>query len=177
MEEETSNFSSLVKKRIVVREFKEPRTGKFDSDIKNIANNGVKIPTAGFSRGIELLTILNSNNIKKISVIANEKKYTDKGLDPWISWSEGIIIILINKYSYLERYNKKNKSSSLNPENWERFRAHTWKRLTLHDMDQDCIMYNSKLRLVAISKKLFWSKLMTLTEPSLLAALFALCRH
>jgi len=118
MEEETSNFSSLVKKRIVVREFKEPRTGKFDSDIKNIANNGVKIPTAGFSRGIELLTILNSNNIKKISVIANEKKYTDKGLEPWISWSEGIIIILINKYSYLERYNKKNKSSSLNPENW-----------------------------------------------------------
>ena len=119
MEEETSNFSSLVKKRILVREFKEPRTGKFDSDIKKIANNGVKIPTAGFSRGIELLTILDSKKIKKISVIANEKKYTDKGLAPWISWSEGVIIILINKNSYLERYSKKDKNSSLHPEEWD----------------------------------------------------------
>ena len=114
MEEETSNFSSLVKKRILVREFKEPRTGKFDSDIKKIANNGVKIPTAGFSRGIELLTILDTKKIKKISVIANEKKYIDKGLAPWISWSEGVIIILINKNSYLERYSKKDKKSSKN---------------------------------------------------------------
>ena len=119
MERETSNFSSLVKKRILVREFKEPRTGKFDSDIKKIANNGVKIPTAGFSRGIELLTILKSKKIKKISIIANEKKYTDKGLGPWISWSEGVIIILINKNAYLERYSKKDKNSSLNPEKWD----------------------------------------------------------
>ena len=118
MEEETKNFSSLVKKRIVVREFKEPRTGKFDPDIKEIASNGVKIPTAGFSRGIEVLTILDHDNIKKIAVITNEKKYTSKGLDPWISWAEGIIIILINKNAYIERYGKEDKNSSLNIDNW-----------------------------------------------------------
>ena len=118
MEEETKNFSSLVKKRIVVREFKEPRTGKFDPDIKEIASNGVKIPTAGFSRGIEVLTILNHDNINKIAIITNEKKYTSKGLDPWISWAEGIIIILINKNAYIERYGKEDKNSSLNIENW-----------------------------------------------------------
>jgi nitroreductase len=118
MEDKTNNFSSLVKKRIVVREFKKPRTGKFDSDIIEIANNAVKIPTAGFSRGIEIITILNASNIKKISVIANEKKYMDAGKDPWISWSEGIIIILINKISYVERYSKEDKNKSLNPENW-----------------------------------------------------------
>ena len=118
MEEETKNFSSLVKKRIVVREFKEPRTGKFDPDIKEIASNAVKIPTAGFSRGIEVLTILDHDNIKKIAVITNEKKYTSKGLDPWISWAEGIIIILINKNAYIERYGKEDKNSSLNIDNW-----------------------------------------------------------
>ena len=118
MEEETKNFSSLVKKRIVVREFKEPRTGKFDPDIKEIASNGVKIPTAGFSRGIEVLTILDHDNIKKIAIITNEKKYTSKGLDPWISWAEGIIIILINKNAYIERYGKEDKNSSLNIDNW-----------------------------------------------------------
>jgi nitroreductase len=118
MEEKTNNFSSIVKKRIVVREFKEPRTGKFDIDIKEIASNGIKIPTAGFSRGIEILTILNQDNINKIAVIANEKKYISKGLDPWVSWSEGIIIILISKSAYIERYSKENKNSSLNIDNW-----------------------------------------------------------
>ena len=118
MEEETNNFSSLVKKRIVVREFKKPRTGKFDLDIKKIAHNGIRIPTAGFSRGIEVLTILDVNNINKISVVTNEKKFTDKGLEPWISWSEGIIIILINKNAYIERYSKEDKNSSLNIRNW-----------------------------------------------------------
>ncbi|RZP25315.1 MAG: hypothetical protein EVA28_01800 [Candidatus Actinomarinales bacterium] len=118
MEEEANNFSSLVKKRIVVREFKEPRTGKFDLDIKEIAHNGIRIPTAGFSRGIEVLTILDGNNINKISVVTNEKKFTDKGLEPWISWSEGIIIILINKNAYIERYSKEDKNSSLNIRSW-----------------------------------------------------------
>ena len=118
MEEGRSNFSSLVKKRIVVREFRQPRTGKFDLDIKEIASNGVRIPTAGFSRGIEVLTILDHDNIKKIAVITNEKKYTSKGLDPWISWAEGIIIILINKNAYIERYGKEDKNSSLNIDNW-----------------------------------------------------------
>ena len=76
MEEELGNFPSLVKKRIVVREFKEPRTGKFDPDIKEIASNGVKIPTAGFSRGIEVLTILDHDNIKKIDdkVVSKENE-------------------------------------------------------------------------------------------------------
>lgn len=118
MEEGRSNFSSLVKKRIVVREFRQPRTGKFDLDIKEIASNGVRIPTAGFSRGIEILTILNPDNINKIAAIAHEEKYTAKGLDPWVSWAEGIIIILVNKGAYEERYGMEDKESSLNIDNW-----------------------------------------------------------
>ena len=118
MGEKINNFSSLVKKRIVVREFKEPRTGKFDQDIKEIASNGIKIPTAGFSRGVEILTILNKDNIDKIADIANEKKFIKKGIEPWVSWSEGVIIILINKNAYIERYSKEDKSSSLNIDNW-----------------------------------------------------------
>ena len=118
MEEELSNFPSLVKKRIVVRKFKEARTGKFDLDIKEIAINGVKIPTAGFSRGIEILTVLSQDSISKIAIITNEKKFTDKGLDPWVSWSEGIIIILVNKNAYIDRYSKEDKNSSLNIDNW-----------------------------------------------------------
>ena len=118
MGEKINNFSSLVKKRIVVREFKEPRTGKFDQDIKEIASNGIKIPTAGFSRGIEILTIFNQDNINKIADIADEKKFIKKGIEPWVSWSEGVIIILINKNAYIERYSKEDKSSSLNIDNW-----------------------------------------------------------
>lgn len=118
MEEELGNFPSLVKKRIVVREFKEPRTGKFDIDIKEIARNGVKIPTAGFARGIEILTVLSQDSISKIAIISNEKKFTDKGLAPWVSWSEGIIIILVNKNAYIDRYSKEDKNSSLNIDNW-----------------------------------------------------------
>ena len=118
MEEELRNFPSLVKKRIVVRKFKEARTGKFDLDIKEIARNGVKIPTAGFARGIEILTVLSQDSISKIAIITNEKKFTDKGLDPWVSWSEGIIIILVNKNAYIDRYSKEDKNSSLNIDNW-----------------------------------------------------------
>ena len=65
MSEDFTYLENLILNRKVVRNYKKI---EFDPEkLKNISKFSVKIPTAGFSRGIEILQVTNKQNIKNIA--------------------------------------------------------------------------------------------------------------
>ena len=77
-------LEQLLLDRKVVRNYK--KINNFDTSIlDNIAKYSIKIPTAGFSRGVEILQVNSIETIKKIASIFNEDIYLKKNYLPWIS--------------------------------------------------------------------------------------------
>ena len=66
MTNETTYLENLLNNRKVVRNYK--KTSLEDTNLKNISKFSIKIPTAGFSRGIEILNTFDVKKIKNVSV-------------------------------------------------------------------------------------------------------------
>ena len=84
-----------------------------------IPKNAIKIPTAGFSRGIEILISTESKNILEVSKIFGEIDYVSNGHNPWISKSKALYFILVNEEAYHQRYEMKDKANAINSKNWD----------------------------------------------------------
>ena len=110
-------LESLLSSRKIVRNYKEVN---FDKDsLDKIANYIIKIPTAGFSRGIEVVQVFNKNKIKDISNLFNEKNFIEQGKSPWISHSVALFFIVLNENAYHERYSKGDKEKAVNSNDWD----------------------------------------------------------
>ena len=94
MANEETYLQNLLANRKIVRNYIE--TTKRVS-IKKVIDYAIKIPTAGFSRGIEFVYVSKKENIKKLANLANEESYVEKGFNKWISNSLSIYLILINE--------------------------------------------------------------------------------
>ena len=87
-------LEQLLLNRKVVRNYK--KINNFDtSKLDNIAKYSIKIPTAGFSRGVEILQVNSIETIKKIASIFNEDIYLKKNYLPWISNSVSLFFIFV----------------------------------------------------------------------------------
>ena len=62
-----SYLESLLSNRKIVRSYKKVNFDK--TTLNKIASYTIKIPTAGFSRGIEIIQVFNENTIKDLSLI------------------------------------------------------------------------------------------------------------
>ena len=82
MTNETTYLENLLNNRKVVRNYK--KTSLEDTNLKNISKFSIKIPTAGFSRGIEILNTFDVKKIKNVSRIFNEDNFIKDGKSPWI---------------------------------------------------------------------------------------------
>mgnify|MGYP005697843369 FL=1 len=102
MTNETTYLENLLNNRKVVRNYK--KTSLEDTNLKNISKFSIKIPTAGFSRGIEILNTFDVKKIKNVSRIFNEDKFIKDGKSPWISNSLALFFILLNEEAYHHRY-------------------------------------------------------------------------
>ena len=112
-----THLESLLSSRKIVRNYKEVN---FDKDsLDKIANYIIKIPTAGFSRGIEVVQVFNKNKIKDISNLFNEKNFIEQGKSPWISHSVALFFIVLNENAYHERYSKGDKEKAVNSNDWD----------------------------------------------------------
>ena len=60
-----SYLESLLSSRKIVRNYKKVNFDK--KTLNEIASYAIKIPTAGFSRGIEIIQVFNDNTIMNIS--------------------------------------------------------------------------------------------------------------
>ncbi len=117
MSEDFTYLENLISNRKVVRNYKKI---EFDPEkLKNISKFSVKIPTAGFSRGIEILQVTNKQNIKKIAEHFNELEYIKKGKPKWISNSICLFFILLNENAYHQRYKSPDKIKSVSSKDWD----------------------------------------------------------
>ena len=109
MNNEETYLHKLLKKRKIVRNYIQ--TNKDYPNLKKVADYAIKIPTAGFARGIEIINVSNKENIEKLAELSNEESYVEKGFDKWISNSLSIFVILVNESAYHERYAQMDKES------------------------------------------------------------------
>ena len=113
----SSPLIKLLTQRKVVRNYIDIECSI--DQLLNIPKNAIKIPTAGFSRGIEILISTDSENILEVSKIFGEIDFVSKGLNPWISKSKALYFILVNEEAYHQRYEMKDKSNAINSKNWD----------------------------------------------------------
>ena len=116
MANEETYLQNLLANRKIVRNYIE--TTKEFPELKKVIDYAIKIPTAGFSRGIEFLHISKKENINKLANLANEESYVEKGFNKWISNSLSIYLILINEKAYHDRYSEKDKKNSTQSYEW-----------------------------------------------------------
>ena len=116
MRNENNHLKELLLNRRVVRNYLE--TNEEFPNLSDIPKLTIKIPTAGFSRGIEIISVENKKNIKKLAIYANEESYLKKGYGKWLSNSKAIFLILINEQAYHERYKELDKQNQTNSSNW-----------------------------------------------------------
>ena len=117
MTNETTYLENLLNNRKVVRNYK--KTSLEDINLKNISKFSIKIPTAGFSRGIEILNTFDVKKIKNVSRIFNEDNFIKDGRSPWISNSLALFFILLNEEAYHHRYSKNDKTNAVNSKDWD----------------------------------------------------------
>jgi nitroreductase len=117
MTNETTYLENLLNNRKVVRNYK--KTSLEDTNLKNISKFSIKIPTAGFSRGIEILNTFDVKKIKNVSRIFNEDNFIKDGRSPWISNSLALFFILLNEEAYHHRYSKIDKTNAVNSKDWD----------------------------------------------------------
>ena len=116
MRNENNHLKELLLNRRVVRNYLE--TNEEFPNLSDIPKLTIKIPTAGFSRGIEIVSVENKENIKKLAIYANEENYLKKGYGKWLSNSKAIFLILINEQAYHERYKELDKQNQTSSSNW-----------------------------------------------------------
>ena len=117
MTNETTYLENLLNNRKVVRNYK--KTSLEDTNLKNISKFSIKIPTAGFSRGIEILNTFDVKKIKNVSRIFNEDNFIKDGKSPWISNSLALFFVLLNEEAYHNRYSKNDKANAVNSKDWD----------------------------------------------------------
>ena len=116
MRNENNHLKELLLNRRVVRNYLE--TNEEFPNLSDIPKLTIKIPTAGFSRGIEIISVEKKKNIKKLAIYANEESYLKKGYGKWLSNSKAIFLILINEQAYHERYKELDKQNQTSSSNW-----------------------------------------------------------
>jgi len=117
MDNEETYLQSLINKRKIVRNYVESK--KNYPELKTIAKYAIKIPTAGFSRGIEIIHVSEKQNIELLAKYSNEDIYVEKGYEKWISKSVSLFLIIINVDAYHKRYNEIDKITSKKSTDWE----------------------------------------------------------
>jgi len=117
MTNETTYLENLLDNRKVVRSYKKATVDK--NNLEKIAKYAIKIPTAGFSRGIEILNTFDIEKIKFVSKIFNENYFKKNNQSPWISNSLGLFFLLINEDAYHKRYSSSDKKNAVNSKEWD----------------------------------------------------------
>jgi nitroreductase len=117
MTNETTYLENLLNNRKVVRSYQKAKVDK--NSLEKIAKNSIKIPTAGFSRGIEILNTFDVAKIKIVSEIFNENSFKKDNQSPWISNSLALFFLMLNEDEYHKRYSSSDKKNAINPKEWD----------------------------------------------------------
>ena len=77
--------------------------------VERIVARARKAPSGGFSQGNRFVVVTGEAMRRRIAELAQEPKYVEAGLQPWISKAPVHVVVGMREESYHERYRKPDK--------------------------------------------------------------------
>jgi nitroreductase len=100
-------FKETLARRRMVRNYTEQ---PIPGDVLNrIAGAALRAPSAGYSQGVSVVTVVDSAQRQAIAHLADEAGYVELGFDPWISRAPAHIVIAVSEQVYKDRYAEPDK--------------------------------------------------------------------
>ena len=114
-------FTDVVRRRRMVRNYTDEPVDAAVLD--RILDAGMRIPSAGFSQGVFLISVTDEKTRGEIATLSGEEDYVGMGMDPWISRAPVHVIVGVSSDVYADRYSEEDKGGPDSPlakaENWQ----------------------------------------------------------
>lgn len=77
--------------------------------IERIVSTARRAPSAGFSQGQSFVVVTDPETRKRVGELAGERRYVERGFEPWISKAPVIIVLCTSETVYRDRYKEPDK--------------------------------------------------------------------
>lgn len=103
-------FRDVVRRRRMVRNY----TGEaVDSEsLDRILDAARRAPSAGHTQGQSFVVVTSAEGRRRIAELAGERRYVDRGFDPWISRAGALIVVCVSEAAYHRRYSEPDKTDA-----------------------------------------------------------------
>jgi nitroreductase len=110
------DFTQVVGRRRMVRRYLDQPV---DPDaVERIVATALHGPSAGFSQGVRLVVVTESERRMAIADLCGEAEHVARGRDPWLSVAPVHVVLCVRPDDYRERYAEPDKAASVSPEDW-----------------------------------------------------------
>lgn len=103
-------FSEAVARRRMVRSYVDEPVDPAALD--RILEAARRVPSAGFSQGVELIVVTEAAARARLAAAAGETAHLEKGRQPWLSAAPVHIVIAVEPNAYRRRYSEADKAGS-----------------------------------------------------------------
>jgi nitroreductase len=100
-------FSEVVRRRRMVRNYTGEQVDP--GAVDRIVAATQRAPSAGFSQGLRLVVVTDTDIRRKIAELAGEAHYVAEGFEPWVSVAPVHLAICVREDDYHDRYNEPDK--------------------------------------------------------------------
>jgi len=100
-------FDDVLRRRKMVRSYTDAPVDR--EAVERIVARGRKAPSGGFSQGVRMVIVTDTDTRAKIAVLAQEQEYVKLGHEPWISQAPVHVVVATREESYHERYRRPDK--------------------------------------------------------------------
>ena len=110
------DFAEVVRRRRMVRHYRDEPVDP--AAVDRIAHTALRGPSAGFSQGIRLVVVTESERRRAIARLCDEDDYVAAGLAPWLSVAPVHVVLGVRENDYRERYAEPDKASTGGVDEW-----------------------------------------------------------
>ena len=100
-------FADVLRRRKMVRSYTDDPVER--EAVERIVARGRKAPSGGFSQGVRMVVVTEEATRGRISELANEPYYVERGLEPWISRAPVHVVVAMREDDYHDRYRRPDK--------------------------------------------------------------------
>jgi nitroreductase len=111
------DFARVVGRRRMVRRYLD-RPVEPDA-VERIVSTALRGPSAGFSQGVRLVVVTESERRVAIAELCGEAEHVARGRDPWLSVAPVHVVLCVRPDDYRERYAESDKAASVSPDDWD----------------------------------------------------------
>lgn len=101
------DFAEIMRRRRMVRNYTDEPVDR--DALERIVRVGRRAPSGGFSQGVRMVVVTDSEMRRLIAELGNEPEYVDDGYEPWISRAPAHIVVGLREDDYHDRYQEPDK--------------------------------------------------------------------